>query len=130
MEYISITIWILTSQKNFQKIGKSLKICESKKKIIKLICTNNKNHFAFPIAEKCLISSGRVGFTYKDNKTYPNFFEFLAYITSRQIPIEIKNCHFGPGEIVVLRDNKGDSLGDLILSTHQIVNELKIKFSK
>ena len=109
------------------KKSKDLRI---EKKIINLICTNNKNHFAFPIAEKCLISSGRVGFTYKDNKTYPNFFEFLSHITSRQIPIEIKNCHFGPGEIVVLRDNKGDALGDLILSTQQIVNEIKTKFTK
>ncbi len=100
------------------------------KKLINLICANNKSDFAFPIAEKCLISSGRVGFTYKDNKTYPNFFEFLAHITSRQIPIEIKNCHFGPGEIVVLRGNKGDALGDLILATHQIVNEIKTKFTK
>jgi len=110
---------------NWQK-SKDLHI---EKKIINLICKNNKNHFAFPIAEKCLISSGRVGFTYKDNKTYPNFFEFLAHITSREIPIEIQNCHFGPGEIVVFRDNKGDALGDLILSTHQIVNEIKTKFT-
>ena len=100
------------------------------KQIIDLICSNNKNHFVFPITEKCLISSGRVGFTYNDNKTYPNFFEFLAHITSRQIPLEIKNCHFGPGEIVVLRDNKGDALGDLILSTNEIIKEIKSKLSK
>ena len=73
--------------------------------------------------------NGRVGFTYKDNKTYPNLFEFLAYITNREIPIEIKNCHLGPGEIVVLRDNKGDAIGDLILSTNEIVNEIKTKFN-
>jgi hypothetical protein len=100
------------------------------KQIIDLICTDNKNHFAFPIAETCLISSGRVGFIYKDNKTYPNFFEFLAYFTSRQIPLEIKNCHFGPGEIVVIRDNKGDALGDLIVSTNEIVKEIKSKLTK
>ena len=102
------------------------------KKIINLICNNNNtdnNRFAFPIAENCLISNGRVGFTYKDNKTYPNLFEFLAYITKREIPIEIKNCHFGPGEIVVLRYNKVDAIGDLIISTNEIVNEIKTKFN-
>jgi hypothetical protein len=102
------------------------------KKIINLICNNKKNgnrQFAFPIAENCVISNGRVGFTYKDNKTYPNLFEFIAYITNTEIPIEIKNCHFGPGEIVVLRDNKEDAVGDLILSTNEIVNEIKTKFN-
>ena len=109
---------------------KKSKDLQIEKKIIDIICTSNENHFAFPIAEKCLISRGRVGFIYKHNKTYPNFFEFLASITCRQIPLEIKNCHFGPGEIVVIRDNKGDALGDLILSTNEIVNEIKSKFSK
>jgi len=114
--------------KNWKK-SKDSKI---EKKIITLICNNNndtKNRFTFPIAENCLISNGRVGFTYKNNKTYPNLFEFLAYITSREIPIEIKNCHFGPGEIVVLRDNKEDAMGDLIISTNEIVNEIKTKFT-
>jgi hypothetical protein len=110
------------------KNWKKSKDSQIEKKIINLICNNN-NRFAFPIAENCLISNGRVGFTYKDNKTYPNLFEFLAYITNREIPIEIKNCHFGPGEIVVLRDNKGDAIGDLILSTNEIVNEIKKKFN-
>ena len=109
---------------------KKSKDLQIEKQIIDLICTNNKNHFAFPIAEKCLISGGRVGFIYKDNKTYPNFFEFLAYITRRPIPLEIKNCHFGPGEIVVIRDSEGDALGDLILSTNEIVKEIKSKFSQ
>ena len=110
------------------KNWKKSKDSQIEKKIINLICNNN-NRFVFPIAENCLISNGRVGFTYKDNKTYPNLFEFLAYITNREIPIEIKNCHFGPGEIVVLRDNKGDAIGDLILSTNEIVNEIKKKFN-
>jgi len=114
------------------KNWKKSKDSQIEKKIINLICNNNNtdnNRFAFPIAENCLISNGRVGFTYKDNKTYPNLFEFLAYITKREIPIEIKNCHFGPGEIVVLRDNKEDAIGDLIISTNEIVNEIKTKFN-
>ena len=114
------------------KNWKKSKDSQIEKKIINLICNNNNtdnNRFVFPIAENCLISNGRVGFTYKDNKTYPNLFEFLAYITNREIPIEIKNCHFGPGEIVVLRDNKEDAIGDLIISTNEIVNEIKTKFN-
>jgi hypothetical protein len=109
---------------------KKSKDLQIEKKIINLICNNGNNHFVFPLADNCLISNGRVGFTYKNNKTYPNLFEFLSYITSRQIPIEIKNCHFGPGEIVVIRDNKSDALGDVILSTNEIVNEIKKKFNQ
>jgi|SRR5215203_1136894 len=96
------------------------------KKIIDIICSPN-NNFNFPITEDCTISNGKVGFTYKYNKTFPNFFEFLSYITKHPIPIEIKNCHFGPGEIVVIKDNKEDALGDLIQSTHEIVSEVKTK---
>jgi len=96
------------------------------KKIIDIICSPN-NNFNFPITEDCTISNGKVGFTYKYNKTFPNFFEFLSYITKHPIPIEIKNCRFGPGEIVVIKDNKEDALGDLIQSTHEIVSEVKTK---
>ena len=96
------------------------------KKIIGIICSID-NNFKFPISEDCTVSSGRVGFIYKDNKTYPNLFEFLSYITKFPIPIEIDSCHFGPGEIVVIKDNKEDALGDLIQSTNKIVDELKNK---
>lgn len=96
-------------------------------KIVNLI--SNTNNFEFPITEEAVMSNGRIGFTYKDNNTYPNLLEFLAYIIDYPIPIEIKNCHFGPGEIVVLRDNKEDAIGDLIISTNEIVNEIKTKFN-
>ena len=95
-------------------------------KIIDIICNTNDN-FNFPISDDCIISNGKIGFTYKNNKTFPNFFEFLSYITKHPIPIEINNCHFGPGEIVVIKDNKEDAIVDLIQSTHQIVNEIKAK---
>jgi len=97
------------------------------KKIIGIICSGD-NNFKFPISDDCTISSGRVGFIYKNNKTFPKLFEFLSYITKFPIPIEINNCHFGPGEIVVIKDNKDDALGDLIQSTNKIVDEInKIK---
>ena len=38
------------------------------KKIIDIICNTN-NNFNFPISEDCTISNGKVGFTYKNNKT-------------------------------------------------------------
>src|ERR1044072_6749396 len=94
------------------------------KKIIEIICDND-NNFKFPVSDNCTISSGKVGFVYKNNKTFPNFFEFLSYITKYSIPFEINNCHFGPGEIVVIKDNKEDALGDLIQSTQKILKEVK-----
>ena len=126
---ILITIMDFDLLEKLSENWKKSKDLQIEKKIINLICNNRNNRFVFPLADNCLISNGRVGFTYKNNKTYPNLFEFLSYITSREIPIEIKNCHFGPGEIVVIRDNKSDALGDVILSTNEIVNEIKKKFN-
>ena len=109
----------------YSEMWKKSKDLQIEQKIVNLI--SNTNNFEFPITEEAVMSNGRIGFTYKDNNTYPNLLEFLAYIIDYPIPIEIKNCHFGPGEIVVIKDNKEDALGDLIQSTHEIVSEVKTK---
>lgn len=95
-------------------------------KIINSICDNST--FKFPINENAVLSKGKVGFTYKGNNTYPNLLEFIAHITDNSIPIEIKNCHFGPGEIVILNNSKEDALEDLIYCTKELVNKIKSKF--
>jgi hypothetical protein len=112
----------------YSAMWKKSKDLQIEQKIVNSIC--NTSNFEFPITEEAVMNKGRVGFTYKDNNTYPNLLEFLAYIIDYPIPIEIKNCHFGPGEIVVIRDNEDDALGDLILSTNEIIKEIKSKLSK
>lgn len=109
----------------YSEIWKKSKDLQIEQKIVNLI--SNTNNFEFPITEEAVMSNGRIGFTSKDNNTYPNLLEFLAYIIDYPIPIEIKNCHFGPGEIVILKDNKEEALNDLLYCTNELVNKIKVK---
>ena len=112
----------------YSEMWKKSKDKQIEQEIINLI--SNTSNFQFPITEEAVMSKGRIGFTYKDNNTYPNLLEFLAYIIDYPIPIEIKNCHFGPGEIVILKDNKEDALHDLLYCTKELVNKIKLKINE
>jgi hypothetical protein len=109
----------------YSAMWKKSKDLQIEQKIVKFI--SNTSNFEFPITEEAVMSKGRLGFTYKDNATYPNLLEFLAYIIDYPIPIEIKNCHFGPGEIVILKDNKEEALDDLRYCTKELINKIKLK---
>ena len=109
----------------YSEMWKKSKDLQIEQKIVNLI--SNTSNFEFPITEEAVMSNGRIGFTYKDNNTYPNLLEFLAYILDYSIPIEIKNCHFGPGEIVILKDDKEEALNDLLYCTNELVNKIKVK---
>ena len=109
----------------YSEMWKKSKDLQIEKKIVNLI--SSTSNFEFPITGEAVMSNGRIGFTYKDNNTYPNLLEFLAFIIDYPIPIEIKNCHFGPGEIVILKDNKEEALNDLLYCTKELVNKIKVK---
>jgi hypothetical protein len=60
-----------------------------------------EKELTFPVEEEVLINKNIASFIYKNGKTYPNLIEFIARILHIEIPIEINQCKFGPGEIVV-----------------------------
>jgi hypothetical protein len=60
-----------------------------------------EDELTFPIEDKVLLNRNLGSFIYKNGKTYPHLIEFIAGILHVVIPIEIDNCKFGPGEIVV-----------------------------
>lgn len=66
--------------------------------ILRLI---TEKELTFPVEEEVLINKNIASFIYKNGKTYPNLIEFIARILHIEIPIEINQCKFGPGEIVV-----------------------------
>lgn len=68
-------------------------------KVLRLI---TEKELTFPVEEEVLINKNIASFIYKNGKTYPNLIEFIARILHIEIPIEINQCKFGPGEIVVL----------------------------
>jgi hypothetical protein len=70
-----------------------------------LIRMLTEQELAFPIEENVLINKNSASFIYKNGKTYPHLIEFIAMILHIEIPIEIDQCKFGPGEIVVSANN-------------------------
>ncbi len=77
----------------------------SKKLETDVIRMLTEQELAFPIEENVLINKNSASFIYKNGKTYPHLIEFIAMILHIEIPIEIDQCKFGPGEIVVSANN-------------------------
>jgi hypothetical protein len=61
--------------------------------------------FAFPLVRQEVVSNGTTTYVYKNNSTYPNLFEFISELLHTPIPIAVEGAKFGPGEIIVNRDN-------------------------
>lgn len=61
--------------------------------------------FAFPLERQEVVSNGTTSYVYKNNSTYPNLFEFISELLHTPIPIAVEGAKFGPGEIIVNRDN-------------------------
>jgi hypothetical protein len=61
--------------------------------------------FAFPLERQEVVSNGTTTYVYKNNSTYPNLFEFISELLHTPIPIAVEGAKFGPGEIIVNRDN-------------------------
>jgi hypothetical protein len=76
--------------------------------------------FAFPIKEEALASSGTTTYTYQNNATYPTLFDFLAELLHTKVPIEVESAKFGPGEILVNKENKNEADIELGLGTKEL----------
>jgi hypothetical protein len=79
---------------------------ESKNIALKLIDLISSTDFAFPLKKEVVESNGTTTYVYINNNTYPNLIEFIAEILHVKIPIIINNAKFGPGEIIVNKDNE------------------------
>ena len=81
----------------------------------------------FPIQKDVLISHNTSSYIYKDNKTYPNLFEFIAGMLHTQIPIVINDCKFGPGEIIVKVITADEALEKLNASSNELQKSNQFK---
>jgi hypothetical protein len=93
---------------------------ESKKIAIRLIDSISSVDFVFPLQKQGVVSNGTTSYVYMNNLTYPNLFEFIAEILHVEIPITINNARFGPGEIVVYRENEEEAKQDLSLCVKEL----------
>jgi hypothetical protein len=98
----------------------SLEDAKKSKLTEKIILLMSAEALMFPIQNDVLISNNTASYIYKDNKTYPNLFEFIAGMLHTQIPIVINDCKFGPGEIIVKAITADEALEKLNASSNEL----------
>ena len=76
--------------------------------------------FAFPVQDQSVVSNGVTSYVYTDNMTYPNLLEFIAEVLHTKIPVIIDTATFGPGEIIINKDEEQEALDELKSCTHQL----------
>ena len=76
--------------------------------------------FSFPVAKETLASSGTTSYTYEGNATYPALFDFLGELLHTKVPLEIEAAKFGPGEVLVSKEDRSDADIELALSTKEL----------
>lgn len=76
--------------------------------------------FAFPIQDQSVDSNGVTTYIYRDNMTYPNLFEFIAEVLHTKIPVIINTTTFGPGEIIVNKEEEQEALQELNSCTKEL----------
>lgn len=77
--------------------------------------------FSFPLKEEALSSEGTTTYVYEDNVTFPQLYDFLGELLHSKVPLEVGSAKFGPGEIIVSKENKQEADAEL----GRCVNELK-----
>src|SRR2546422_2218378 len=85
--------------------SKEHKESESKDAAIKIIDSISSPDFKFPVQKEGVVSNGTTSYIYMKDLTYPNLFEFMAEILHTKIPITINDARFGPGEIIINKEN-------------------------
>ncbi len=65
--------------------------------------------FSFPLKEETLSSDGTTTYVYENNATFPALYDFLGELLHSKVPLEIREAKFGPGEIIVAKQNKQEA---------------------
>lgn len=89
---------------------------------IRIIDQISSPEFAFPIQDQSVVSNGVTTYVYTDNLTYPNLLEFIAEVLHTKIPVIINTATFGPGEIIINKDEEQEALDEL----NSCANELQM----
>ena len=94
----------------------------------KIVDSISSPDFAFPLKDETQSSSGTTTYLYENNATYPALFDFLAELLHVQVPVEIEGAKFGPGEIIVSTQDKGNAdreLGRCVKQLQELVHAKK-----
>ena len=93
---------------------------ELAKLAVSIVDSISSPSFSFPVATEALASSGTISYTYEKNATYPALFDFLGELLHAKVPLEIEGAKFGPGEILVSKEDKADADIELAVSTKEL----------
>lgn len=99
---------------------------------IKIIDEISLPEFSFPIHNQSVVSNRVTTFVYRNNLTYPNLIEFIAEVLHTKIPVIINTARFGPGEIIVNKENEQEALDELnscIKELQVLIHAKKVKYS-
>ena len=90
--------------------------------------------FSFPLKEEALSNDGTTTYVYEGNAAYPELFDFLGELLHSKVPLEVEGAKFGPGEIIVSKQDKQQAdaeLGRCVQELKKLVHAKKSEiFSK
>jgi hypothetical protein len=69
--------------------------------------------FAFPLRKEAVITKSTTTYLYVNNSAFPSLFEFISEVLHMNIPIIINAAKFGPGEIIIEKENEKDARDEL-----------------
>jgi hypothetical protein len=81
--------------------------------------------FSFPLKEETLSSDGTTTYVYENNTTFPALYDFLGGLLHSKVPLEIRDAKFGPGEIIVSKQDKDEAdvaLGVCVKELQELVH--------
>jgi hypothetical protein len=107
--------------KKYSQLKKSGNDAERGRLAVEIVDSISLPTFSFPLKEETLSSDGTTTYVYEDNATFPELYDFLGELLHSKVPIEVGSAKFGPGEIIVSKENKQEADAEL----GQSVNELK-----
>ena len=116
--------------KEYTKLKKDKKESNLKNTAISLIDSIVSEDFSFPVNKEAMESNGTITFIYINNNTYPFLIEFIAEILHVKIPIIINQAKFGPGEIIITKENEKDAeqeLDSCVKELQKLINGKKNK---
>jgi len=76
--------------------------------------------FSFPLKEEAQVASGTTTYVYENSATFPALYEFFAELLHSKVPLEIRDTKFGPGEIIINKENKGEADAELDASVKEL----------
>ena len=86
--------------------------------------------FSFQLKEETLSNDGTTTYVYENNAAYPELFEFLGELLHSKVPLEVRSAKFGPGEIIVSKEDKQEADKELGLCVKELKELVHAKKSE